>query len=66
VGGWKGLVLFPEGRNGRGWSRVSGELSKVSAFFEDAGKTMCKANWSLSFAEVVCMAAPVYVKGAGK
>jgi hypothetical protein len=32
-GGWKGMVLFPEGRAGQGWSRVSGELSKALAFF---------------------------------
>jgi hypothetical protein len=32
-GGRKGMVLFPEGRAGRGWSRVSGELSKALAFF---------------------------------
>jgi hypothetical protein len=32
VGGRTGLILFPEGRDGRGWSCVSGELSKALAF----------------------------------
>lgn len=32
AGGRIGLIMFPEGRDGRGWSRVSGELSKVVAF----------------------------------
>jgi hypothetical protein len=32
AGGRKGLIMFPEGRDGPGWSRVSGELSKVVAF----------------------------------
>jgi len=66
VGGQKGLVLFPKGRDGWGWSRDLGELSKVYAFFEDAGKTMGKAARSLLFVEVVCMVAPVFVKGNGK
>jgi hypothetical protein len=34
VGGRKGLVLLPEGREGRGWSRVAGELSKALACLE--------------------------------
>jgi hypothetical protein len=34
VGGRRGLVMFPEGRGGRGWSRVSGELSKAQVFLE--------------------------------
>jgi hypothetical protein len=33
-GGRRGLVMFPEGRGGRGWSRVSGELSKAQVFLE--------------------------------
>jgi hypothetical protein len=33
-GGRRGLVMFPEGRGGRVWSRVSGELSKAQAFLE--------------------------------
>jgi hypothetical protein len=33
-GGRRGLVMFPEGRGGRGWSRVSGELSKVQVFLK--------------------------------
>jgi hypothetical protein len=66
VGGRKGLVLFPEGRDEWGWSRVSCKLSKVSAFFEEAGKMMGKASGSLLLAEVVCLAARVFVKGVGK
>jgi hypothetical protein len=31
-GGRKEGILFPEGRDGRGWSRVSGELSKILDF----------------------------------
>jgi hypothetical protein len=27
VGGRRGMIVFPEGRDGRGWGRVSGELS---------------------------------------
>lgn len=33
-GGRNGLILLPKGREGRGWSRVAGELSKVLGFFE--------------------------------
>lgn len=33
VGGRRGMVVFPEGRDGWGWGRVSGELSKVLVFF---------------------------------
>jgi hypothetical protein len=33
-GGRRGLVMFPEGRGGRGWSRVFGELSKAQVFLE--------------------------------
>jgi hypothetical protein len=31
-GGRRGRILFPEGWDGRGWSRVSGELSKILDF----------------------------------
>jgi hypothetical protein len=31
-GSRRGRILFPEGRDGRGWSRVSGELSKILDF----------------------------------
>jgi hypothetical protein len=31
-GGRRGRILFPEGRDGRGWSRVSGELCKILDF----------------------------------
>jgi hypothetical protein len=66
VGGWKGLVLFPKGRDGRGWSRISGELSKVSSFIKDDGTTLGKEVGSLSFAKVVSTVAPVFVKSAEK
>jgi hypothetical protein len=32
VGGWKGMIVFPEGRDGRSWGHVSGELSKSVGF----------------------------------
>jgi hypothetical protein len=41
MGGRKGLILFPEGCDERGWSRVSGELSKPLAFLP-------AMDWSLS------------------
>lgn len=64
VGGRRGLILLPEGRDGRGWSSVSGELSKVLAYFEaitvtapaDASpvcKFWGKSMGSPTFAEVV-------------
>jgi len=65
VGGRRDLVLFPDGRDDRDWSRVSGELFKVLEFLEDVRK-MGKAAGSMSFAEVVHTAAPVSVKGCGK
>jgi len=65
VGLRRGLVLFPKGHDGRGWSRVLGELSKVLAFLEDVGK-MGKVAGSMPFPEVVCTMAPVSVKGFGK
>jgi hypothetical protein len=65
MSGRRGLFLFSKGRDGQGWSRVSGKLSKVLAFLEDDGK-MGKAAGSMSFAEVVHTAAPVSVKGCGK
>jgi hypothetical protein len=34
VGGWRGFILFPEGRGGRGWNRVADELCKVMVFLE--------------------------------
>jgi hypothetical protein len=30
----QGLILLPEGCEGRGWGRLAGELSKVVAFLE--------------------------------
>jgi hypothetical protein len=64
VGGRKGMIVFPEGRDGRGWRRVSGELSKVLAFFGASvvsssvsgvpvGKRVGKATGVLSFVEVL-------------
>jgi hypothetical protein len=53
-GGRKGMVLFPEGRAGRGWSRVSGELSKALAFFGS------KVGSSSSAKGAVAGAAPSY------
>jgi pentatricopeptide repeat protein len=34
VGGQRNIIVVPEGREGRGWARFAGELSKVMAFFE--------------------------------
>jgi hypothetical protein len=62
----KGLVLFPEGSDGRGWSRILGELSKVSYFIENNGTTLGKEAGSLSFAKVVRTVAPVSVKSVEK
>jgi hypothetical protein len=58
------MILFPIGRDGRGWGHVSGELSKALAFFEAmvvsspssgalVGKSLGKVAGFLSFAEVV-------------
>jgi hypothetical protein len=33
MGGWRGMIVFFKGHDGRGWGRVSGELSKALAFF---------------------------------
>ncbi len=60
------MVLFPKGRDGRGWSRISGELSKVSSFIKDDGTTLGKEARSLSFAKVVHTVALVSVKSAEK
>jgi hypothetical protein len=53
-GGRKGMVLFPEGRAGRGWSRISGELSKALAFIES------KCGSSSPVRGVVAGAAPSF------
>jgi hypothetical protein len=64
VGGRRGMIVFLEGRDWRGWGRVSGELSKVLVFFGTSvvsssfsgvpvGKSVGKAAGVLSFAEVV-------------
>lgn len=34
VGGPRGLIVIPEGREGRGWRSFAAELRKVVAFFE--------------------------------
>jgi hypothetical protein len=65
VGGRKGLVLFLEGLDGRGWSCVLGELSKVLAFLKTNGK-LGKVVGSMLFVEVVRTAAPISMKGCGK
>jgi len=65
MSGRRGLFLFSKGRDGQGWSRVSGKLSKVLAFLEDDGK-MGKAAGSMPFMEMLRMAAPVSVKGYKK
>ena len=74
-GGRRGMILFPEGREGRGWSRISGELSKTLAFFEtmamspasDAlpvGIALGKFLSSSSFVEVV--RSPITIQGSGE
>jgi hypothetical protein len=68
VGGRRGMIVFPEGRDRRGWGRVSEELSIVLAFFGTSvvlpsfsgvpvGKSVGKAAGVLSFAEL--MGSPV-------
>jgi hypothetical protein len=72
MGGWRGSILFPEDCDGRGWIRISGELSKALAFLEATygspssgglleGKKLGKVFGSLSYAEVVLSAATVSV-----
>jgi hypothetical protein len=34
VGGRRGLIMVPEGREGQGWSRFAAEMSKVKVYFE--------------------------------
>jgi hypothetical protein len=46
-GGRRGRILFPEGRDGRGWSRVSGELSKILDFLGNHGWVV--VFWRSSF-----------------
>jgi hypothetical protein len=64
VGGRRRMIVFPEGHDGLVWGRVSGELSKVLAFFGTSvvsssssgvpvGKSLGKVAGVLSFAEVV-------------
>jgi len=69
-GGRRGRILFPEGRDGRGWSRVSGELSKMLDFLENmcgpsssgvlpSGGKLGIGSGCPSFAAVVSLAATV-------
>jgi hypothetical protein len=64
------MIVFPEGHDGRGWGRVSGELNKALAFFETtvvlssssgapAGKSLGKVAGFFSFVEVLHSSAPV-------
>jgi hypothetical protein len=34
MGGCRGLIVIPEGQEGRGWRSFLAELKKVVAFFE--------------------------------
>jgi len=63
VGGRRGMIVFLEGCDGRGWGRVSGELSKVLDFFGSSvvypssrappGKRLGEVAGLLSYAEAV-------------
>jgi len=64
VGGRRGMVVFPKGRDGRDWGRVSGELSKELVFLGTTvvsssssgvpvSKSLGKVAGVLSFTEVV-------------
>jgi hypothetical protein len=33
-GGWRGFILFSEGKGGRGWNRMAKELGKVLVFLD--------------------------------
>jgi hypothetical protein len=70
VGGQRGMIVFPEGHDGRGWGCVFGELSKALAFFETmvvslssssalVGKSLGKVAGFFSFVEVLHSSAPV-------
>jgi hypothetical protein len=74
MGGQRGLNLFPEGHDGRGWSRVSRELSKALALLGATDGSPCsggpparnklgKEAGLPSFAEVVHSAATAFVMG---
>jgi len=47
IGGRKGFIWFLEGREGQGWRRVAGELSKMVAFLESASGSMVAVEGSL-------------------
>jgi hypothetical protein len=63
VGGRRGMIVFPEGCDGRGWGRVFGELSKVLGFFGSSvvypssgarpGKRLSKDVGLLSYAKAM-------------
>lgn len=74
VGGWRGMTLFLEGQDWRGWSCVSRELSKALAFLEatvealssggaSVGEFLGKVAGPLSFAEVVRLPSTVPTLG---
>jgi len=44
MGGQRGLNLFPEGHDGRGWSRVSRELSKALALLGATDGSPCSGG----------------------
>jgi hypothetical protein len=65
VGDQRGMTMFLEGQDGRGWSCVFEELSKALTFLEASdkasysggalvGEFLGKAADPLSFAQVVC------------
>jgi hypothetical protein len=51
VGGRRGMIVFPEGRDRQGWGRVSGVSSSSSGVLVE--KSLGKVAGVLSFAEVV-------------
>jgi hypothetical protein len=59
-GGRNGMVLFPEGRAGRGWSCVSGELSKAMAFIGSkvGSSSPVRGAVALSYVAVVSSVVP--------
>jgi hypothetical protein len=68
------MILFSQGRDGRGWGRVSRKLSKALAFFgattmslssngAQVGKSLGKVPVLLSFVKVVSL--PVFVLDVG-
>jgi hypothetical protein len=71
-GGWRGRILFLEGHQGQGWSRIFRELSKTLDFFDSTdvtppsdalpvGSVLGKSMGLSSLTEVVC--SPVHGSG---